>query len=94
MAHISNTAKVPRMHIPLLTPCQLGQILLSARKEKRLTQADFAARMGLSQSRISQIEANPEHMTAQQLLTATSILGLELSLHLRPQAQTPAADEW
>lgn len=82
------------MQIPLLTARQLGQILLSARKEKRLTQADFAARMGLCQSRISQIEANPEHMTAQQLLAATSILGLELSLGLRPPAQTPAADEW
>lgn len=77
--------------VPLLTARQLGQLLLSARKEKRLTQADLAARMGLSQARISQIELNPESITAQQLLTATAILGLELTLGLR-QAATQTGD--
>ena len=75
--------------VPLFTTRQLGQLLLSARKEKRLTQAGLAARMGLSQARISQIELNPESITAQQLLTATAILGLELTLGLRQAATQP-----
>ena len=65
---------------PLLTATQLGQMLLSARKAKKLTQADLAARVGVSQARISQMEAQPETITAQQLLLLTSVLDLELSL--------------
>ena len=68
---------------PLLTVTQLGQLLLSARKAKKFTQADLAARVGLSQTRISQMEMNPETITAQQLLLLTSVLDLELSLGAR-----------
>ena len=68
---------------PLLTVTQLGQLLLSARKAKKFTQADLAARVGLSQARISQMEMNPETITAQQLLLLTSVLDLELSLGAR-----------
>jgi len=75
--------------VPLLTTMQLGQLLLSARKEKRLTQADLAARMGLSQARISQMELHPESVTVQQLLTATAILDLELTLGLRQTVTQP-----
>lgn len=53
---------------------------MSARKAKKLTQADLAANVGLSQARISQIETQPETITAQQLLLLTSVLELELSL--------------
>jgi HTH-type transcriptional regulator / antitoxin HipB len=65
---------------PLLTATQLGHLLLSARKAKKLTQADLAARVGVSQARISQMEMQPETITAQQLLLLTSVLDLELSL--------------
>ena len=68
------------MHTPLLTAVQLGHLLMSARKAKKLTQADLAANVGLSQARISQIETQPETITAQQLLLLTSVLELELSL--------------
>ena len=68
---------------PLLTATQLGHMLLSARKAKKLTQADLAAQVGVSQARISQMEMNPETITAQQLLLLTSVLDLELSLGAR-----------
>ena len=70
---------------PLLTVTQLGHLLLSARKAKKLTQADLAARVGVSQARISQMETQPETITAQQLLLLTSVLDLELSLGPRTQ---------
>ena len=81
---------------PLLTVTQLGQLLLSARKAKKFTQADLAARVGLSQARISQMEMNPETITAQQLLLLTSVLDLELSLGARAipttSSSTPGLD--
>ncbi|MEI7536417.1 MAG: helix-turn-helix transcriptional regulator [Comamonadaceae bacterium] len=71
------------MHPPLLTTTQLGQLILSARKAKGLSQSELAARMGLSQGRISQFELKPETITAQQLLLLTSVLGLEISIGSR-----------
>lgn len=68
---------------PLLTTAQLGQLLQTARKARRMTQAELGARMGLSQKRISAIELNPASMTADQLLRQCSILGLELRLGAR-----------
>jgi HTH-type transcriptional regulator/antitoxin HipB len=84
------------MHPPLLTTTQLGQLILSARKAKGLSQSELAARMGLSQGRISQFELKPETITAQQLLLLTSVLGLEISIGLRatytPGVQAKALD--
>jgi HTH-type transcriptional regulator/antitoxin HipB len=74
------------MRNPLLTTTQLGWLLVSARKAKKFTQTDLAANVGLSQARISQIEKQPETITAQQLLLLTSVLGLEL--FLGPRATT------
>jgi HTH-type transcriptional regulator/antitoxin HipB len=85
------------MHPPLLTATHLGQLLVSARKAKKLTQAQLAANVGLSQARISQVETQPETITAQQLLLLTSVLGLELSLGPRaPSAPpgSPAGLDW
>jgi HTH-type transcriptional regulator/antitoxin HipB len=77
------------MRNPLITTTQLGRLLVSARKAKKFTQADLAANVGLSQARISQIEKQPETITAQQLLLLTSVLGLEL--FLGPRA-TPSSE--
>lgn len=81
------------MRHPLLTTTHLGQILSSARKQKGLTQADLAARLGLSQARVSQLESQPETITAQQLLLLTSVLGLEVSVGLRTN-EVPKDLDW
>ena len=84
------------MHPPLLTTTQLGQLILSARKARELSQSELAARMGLSQGRISQFELKPETITTQQLLLLTSVLGLEISIGPRapstPGVQTKELD--
>lgn len=48
------------MSQPLVTALQLGQLLKAARKRRKLTQAAVAARLGLSQNRVSHLEQHPE----------------------------------
>jgi HTH-type transcriptional regulator/antitoxin HipB len=65
---------------PLLTAAQLGQLLRSARKRSGLTQAEVGARLGLSQNRVSHLEAHGEELSFKQLLTWCAVVGLELRL--------------
>ena len=78
----------------LRTPAQLGQLLQSARKARRMTQADLAARVRLSQSRVSQLEKDPAELSAERLLAWCATLGLELQLARRgettPEQNTAA----
>lgn len=71
----------------LRTSSQLGQLLRSARKAGKVTQGQLALRMGVSQSRVSQLELQPGDMTVDQLLSACAALGLELQLGQRDAGQ-------
>lgn len=77
----------------LLTTMQLGRVLTSARKAAGLTQATVGARIGLSQKRISDMEADPGSITADQLLRLCAVLGLALSIGPKP-ARPPGKPEW
>lgn len=72
----------------LVTPTQMGQILKTARKSQQLSQAELSSRVGLSQSRISVFEQQPENIGLGQLLSVLNALGLELTVQPR---QTYAA---
>jgi HTH-type transcriptional regulator/antitoxin HipB len=61
-------------------PTQIGATLIGRRKHLQLSQADVANRLGLSQNRISELEAKPETLTVEQLLALLNVLGLEMSL--------------
>ncbi|PUE21285.1 MULTISPECIES: helix-turn-helix domain-containing protein [unclassified Limnohabitans] len=85
----------------LVTPIQMGQILKTARKTSQLSQTKLASRVGLSQSRISAFEQQPENIGLGQLLSVLNVLGLELTIQPRqntaPQAQLARdsdAPEW
>lgn len=65
---------------PLSTSRNLGWMLQSVRKSKRLTQVHLASRVGVSQSRISHLEQHPEELSVQQLLAWCSALNLELAI--------------
>ena len=69
----------------LLTATQLGQLLQSARKAAGHSQADLAALVDLSQSRLSKLEHKPGSITLEQLLALCASLGLELVLQQRGQ---------
>ena len=63
------------MDYPLQLSAQLRQILKSLRKSRGLTQAGLAQRLGLVQSRIADIEADPGAVSVEQLLQVLTVLG-------------------
>jgi HTH-type transcriptional regulator/antitoxin HipB len=74
---------------PVRFPDQLRQHLRALRKRHGLTQAQLGARIGVSQARIAEIEANPGLVNFEQLMKLLSVLGASLSL--QEEAAAPAA---
>jgi HTH-type transcriptional regulator/antitoxin HipB len=62
---------------------QLGQVLQGARQIAGLSQSDAAARLAISQSRISHLELNPETISVAQLLALLAAYDLDLSVEPR-----------
>lgn len=67
----------------LSVPSQVGLIIRAARKAARLTQKELAAKLGLSQNRLSELETDPGSMRVDQLLSVVAALGLELQVQPR-----------
>jgi HTH-type transcriptional regulator/antitoxin HipB len=80
-----------RSHV-LATASQLGSILQAARKARGMTQSALAARLGLSQSRVSYLELSPHDLSLAQLLAWCSTLDLELTIGARGKA--PPQTDW
>lgn len=57
---------------------QLGQILTARRRAAKLSQATLAAKLALSQNRLSEIEADAGKLTVERLLELANLLGLEV----------------
>lgn len=74
------------------TPNQTGQVFTARRKALKLSQHDVAARLGISQNRLSILEADPSRLTLDRLISLASILGLELVL--QDKGVLPAPSEW
>ncbi|MFT3859525.1 MAG: helix-turn-helix domain-containing protein [Aquabacterium sp.] len=81
---------------PLMTPGQLGHLLVSARKARKLNQAQLATRVGLSQSRVSYLELHPEDLSLAQAMAWCAVLGLELSVGSKnpSPANDPTSAAW
>lgn len=86
-----SAASTPQL---LLTAAQLGQLLTSTRKRRKLTQTDVAIRLGLSQNRISHLETHPDEISFRQLLGWCSVLELDLRLGEREPAAAGSLAEW
>jgi HTH-type transcriptional regulator/antitoxin HipB len=67
----------------LSVPAQVGLVLRAARKSANLSQKQLAAKLGLSQNRLSELETDPGSMRVDQLLAALAALGLELQVQTR-----------
>jgi HTH-type transcriptional regulator/antitoxin HipB len=79
----------------LVTAGQLGAVLQATRKAQGLTQAALAARIGLSQSRVSHLELHAHEMSVEQLLAWCAALGLELAIGARSGAAVPVTStDW
>lgn len=68
----------------LQSPSQLSLHLKSLRKSRKVTQADMARRLQITQERYSQIERNPELIATARLLEILAVLGVDVLLKLRP----------
>lgn len=80
------------------SPSQLSLHLKSLRKSRKLTQAEMARRLQVTQERYSQIERNPELIATGRLLEIFATLGVDVLLQLRPaespRTSTPKGDDW
>ncbi|WP_338926070.1 helix-turn-helix domain-containing protein [Mycetohabitans endofungorum] len=79
---------------PLVAALQLGQLLKAARKRGKLTQAEVAARLGLSQNRVSYLEQHPDQLSFKQLLGWCTAVGLELRVGERESLESTNKTEW
>lgn len=87
--------KVSPRSQPIVTASQLGAILQGARKSRKLTQAQLGHRLGLSQTRMSDLELAPGTLSVEQLLALCNQLGLQLSVQPRESSSPPAnAADW
>jgi len=75
----------------LQSPSQLSLHLKSLRKSRKVTQADMAQRLRITQTRYSQMERNPGLIGTGRLLEILAALGVDVLLKLRPResAATP-----
>jgi HTH-type transcriptional regulator/antitoxin HipB len=72
------------MDYPVKNPQQLGQVLKGLRREKGLTQTVAGARIGLLQSEVSGLEADPGKSSVERLFKFLS--ALELHVFIRDRA--------
>ncbi|RQV83263.1 helix-turn-helix domain-containing protein [Burkholderia anthina] len=85
------------MAFPVQTLTQLRPILVGFRKSAGLTQAQLAARLGITQQSYAQLEANPSAASIERLLKVLNALGVRMMLSLderdaRAEAADPASD--
>jgi transcriptional regulator with XRE-family HTH domain len=74
---------------------QLRPILQGFRRSNGLTQAQLAARLGVSQQSYAKLEAAPEKASFDRLFTILQILRIDLVLVPRDQADAAASNlEW
>lgn len=74
------------MSQPLTQSSQVGRILTARRRALKLSQQALAAKLGISQNRLSEIEAHPARLPLERLLDIANILGLELVIQDRKTA--------
>jgi HTH-type transcriptional regulator/antitoxin HipB len=82
------------MEYHIKTPEQLRVALRQLRHAHGLNQSQFGRRVGLSQERISAIEAHPEKITTDQLLTILMAMGMELVIKSRRSESSSSQGSW
>jgi HTH-type transcriptional regulator/antitoxin HipB len=78
------------------TPNQIAQLLGASRRQTGLTQAEAAARIGVSQSRISAWETDAAGLTVAQLVALCGVYALQLQVRDKnqPESEPAPSVEW
>ncbi len=71
------------MDYPIKTPNQLGAVLKGFRRERKLTQANLGAKVGLPQNAVSEIEASPDRSSLARVFKLLAALDLDLVVRAR-----------
>ena len=77
---------------PLHSPAQLATYLQSLRKEKKLTQTQLGAMLGVTRARVSEIEVDPSNIGFSQLQRILHLLGARLVIET-PETQPPTSPD-
>lgn len=83
------------MRLIITNPGQVAEILRGRRKARRIPQRELAAKLGISQSRLSALEVGTSALTVDRLVTLANVLGLQLVLQDKadkPDKRGPRAD--
>jgi len=72
-------------------PQQLASILRALRLQAGLSQADLAARLGVSHQAVSQLERRPERVAVERLMRVLAVLRVDLALRPRTGGDDPVA---
>ena len=86
--------QMPRTHQLVTTPAQLGEVLRGRRKARGVSQDELAAKLSISQSRLSTLESDPAGLTLDRLLAIVSVLGLEIVVQDRSSPSGRRKPEW
>jgi len=73
---------------------QVGGIIGARRKNLGMTQQELATRAGISQNRLSELEAGPGRITVERLLVLFNVLGLELEVQERRAPARSTKVDW
>lgn len=83
------------MHIvdyPVTTPLQLSVHIRSLRKAKGWSQRELGDRIGVGQTRIARIEADPASISVEQLMKLLAALGVKTVLRTTDAAPSPSGE--
>ena len=62
------------------TPTQVAAIVRARRKARGISQQELARKVGISQSRLSILEADPSGISLERFIVLAKLLGLEIVL--------------
>lgn len=82
------------MAFPVQTLTQLRPILVGFRKSAGLTQAQLAARVGVTQQSYAQLEANPSAVSIERLFKVLNALGVRMTLSLDERDELAKAADY
>lgn len=75
-------------------PQQLASLLKAMRAQSGLSQAQVAARLGISHQAVSALERQPEKATLERLMRMLGVLQVDLVLRSGQGKSTTAPTEW
>ena len=81
------------MRLGITTPAQVAEIVRARRKARHMSQEQLASKLGISQSRLSAIEAGTTSLTVDRLITLANLLDLQLVVQDKTSKTSPRS-EW